>query len=90
MVLGADTPLGEIAQVTDKIGCEAVVLSGIVEPDNQVLESQLPGLVSSLDIPVFVGGQVSVNYIDQIMRAGAVALGADIDIGKKSLETALS
>jgi DNA-binding transcriptional MerR regulator len=90
VVLGADMPLGEIAQVSDKIGCEAIVLSGIVEPDSQVLETQLPGLVSSVDIPVFVGGQVSVNCIDQVMRAGAIALGADIDIGKKSLETALS
>jgi hypothetical protein len=90
VVLGADMPLGEIAQVTDKIGCEAIVLSGVVEPESQVLETRLPGLVSSVDIPVFVGGQVSVNFVDQVMRAGAVVLGTDLDIGRKSLETALS
>ncbi|MGD9265043.1 MAG: MerR family transcriptional regulator [Lysobacterales bacterium] len=90
VVLGADMPLGEIAQVTDKIGCEAIVLSGIVDPESQVLESELPGLVSSVDIPVFVGGPISVNRVDQVMRAGAIALGADVDVGRKTLETALS
>lgn len=90
VVLGADMPLEDIPQVTDKIGCEAVLLSGIVEPGKQLLETQLPRLVSSVDVPVFLGGPVSVNCVDEIMRAGAVALGADIDIGRKNLELALS
>jgi DNA-binding transcriptional MerR regulator/methylmalonyl-CoA mutase cobalamin-binding subunit len=90
VVLGADMPLEDVAEASDKIGCEAVVLSGVVEPGQDVLQKQLPRLVASVDIPVFVGGQVSVNFIDEIMRAGAVVLGADIDIGRKSLEAALS
>lgn len=90
VVLGADMPLEDIPEVTDKIGCEAVLLSGIVEPGKQLLETQLPRLVSSVDVPVFLGGPVSVNCVDEIMRAGAVALGADIDIGRKNLELALS
>jgi DNA-binding transcriptional MerR regulator/methylmalonyl-CoA mutase cobalamin-binding subunit len=90
VVLGADMPLEGMAEAAEKIGCDAVVLSGVVNPDSEVLEKQLAGLVSSIDTPVFVGGQVSVNFTDQIMRAGAVALGADVEIGKKQLETMLS
>jgi DNA-binding transcriptional MerR regulator len=90
VVLGADMPLEGIPQVVDKIGCEAVLLSGVVKPDKQVLDTQLPPLVSAVDIPVFVGGPVSVNCVDEIMRAGAIALGTDIDIGIKNLELALS
>ena len=90
VVLGADMPLEDVAVAAEKIGCDAVMLSGVVEPEKEVLEKQLPRLVSSADIPVFVGGQVSINFVDEIMRAGAIALGADVDIGRKSLEAALS
>lgn len=90
VVLGADMPLEEIPQATEKIGCNAVVLSGIVDPEAQLLETALPKLVSYVEVPVFVGGPVSVNFVDDIMRAGAIVLGTDIDIGRKSLETALS
>ncbi|MCW8926243.1 MAG: hypothetical protein OQJ84_08310, partial [Xanthomonadales bacterium] len=90
VVLGADMPLEDIPQVTDKIDCAAVVLSGVVDPERQLLETALPKLVSSVEVPVFVGGPVSVNFVDEIMRAGAIVLGTDIDIGRKSLETAVS
>ncbi len=90
VVLGADMPLEGIAQVVDKIGCRAVLLSGVVEPDKTVLETHLPRLVSAVEVPVFAGGPVSVNCIDEIMRSGAIVLGTDIDIGRKSLEAALS
>jgi DNA-binding transcriptional MerR regulator/methylmalonyl-CoA mutase cobalamin-binding subunit len=90
VVLGADMPLEGIAEAAEKTGCDAVVLSGVVDPDSKDFEKQLTRLVSSMDTPVLVGGPVSVNFIDQVMRAGAVALGADVDIGKKQLETMLS
>lgn len=90
VVLGADMPLADLVQVAEKVGCDAVVLSGVVEPDVRVIEEQLPKLVSSVDVPVFVGGQVSVNSVSEIVRSGAIVLGTDIEIGRKNLEIALS
>lgn len=90
IVLGSDLPLEEIPPVVEKIACGAVVLSGVVKPGKDVLERQLPKLVSRAGVPVFMGGPVSVMCLDQVLRAGVVALGADIEIGRKSLEAALS
>jgi hypothetical protein len=46
---------------------------------------ELPPLVESLDVPVFIGGRTSVAHRDEIVRAGARALGSDIELGLKRL-----
>ncbi|HKJ18602.1 MAG TPA: MerR family transcriptional regulator [Xanthomonadales bacterium] len=87
--LGASMPLEEIAYVAEKKKCDAIVLSGSVEPDLQVIEQDLAKLVSQADIPVFVGGQSSVAVCDAINKTGAIALGQDISTGLKRLNDAL-
>lgn len=87
--LGASMPLSEIAYVATKKQCVAVVLSGSVEPDPEVIEHDLAALVDELDIPVFVGGQSSVGICDAINRTGATALGQDIPTGLQRLAAAL-
>ncbi len=87
--LGASMPLDEIAFVARKKKCDAIVLSGSVEPDKKVIENDLAKLVSDVDLPVFVGGQSSVAVCDAINKTGATALGQDISTGLKRLALAL-
>jgi len=81
VTLGANMPLNELPFVADKTGCDAVVLSGAMEPGKTLLERDLPQLTDELTIPVFIGGQASVLAFGKINRAGAQALGQDMEIG---------
>jgi len=87
--LGASMPLEEIAYVSRKKKCEAIVLSGSVEPDPKVIDRDLASLVDEVEVPVFVGGQSSIAVCDAINRTGATALGQDIPTGLKRLSEAL-
>lgn len=88
--LGANMPLEELATVARKKHCEAVVLSGAIEPSRETLGRDLPKLVEECPAPVFVGGLSSVYACDAINRAGAEALGRDIDHGLRRLAEAFS
>jgi len=79
--LGANMPLEELATVARKKGCSAIVLSGAIEPAREVLSRGLPNLVAAEAAPVLVGGLSSVYACDAIDRAGAEALGRDIEHG---------
>jgi len=89
LTLGADTPLQELARVADKTKSDAIVLSGAVQPAEAVLNRGLPELVEAVSVPVFVGGQASVLAADAIGKAGAEALGQDMQLGLKRLNTRL-
>lgn len=90
LTLGADTPLQELARVAVKTKSDAIVLSGAVQPAEAVLSRELPELVEAVSIPVFVGGQASVLAADAIGKAGADALGQDMELGLKRLSTQLA
>lgn len=83
-------PLSEVAYVAGKKGCEAIVLSGSMEPDTKVIENDLAELVASTEIPVFVGGQSSVAVCEAINRTGATALGQEILAGLNRLKAYLA
>jgi len=81
LTLGANMPLNELSYVARKRQCDAIVLSGAIEPDPDVLKRQLPKLVSHARVPVFIGGQASVLACNAINKTGAEALGQDIELG---------
>ncbi|HEY5623012.1 MAG TPA: B12-binding domain-containing protein, partial [Gammaproteobacteria bacterium] len=85
VLLGADMPIDELAATATTAGCEAIVLAGSIEPAPEVMQKQLPRLTAATSSPVFVGGLTSVDYHDAVTRAGAVALGSDIDQGIRRL-----
>ena len=85
VVLGADMPLEEMAAAARKIGCRAIVLSGLVEPDRRTLEDGLVKLAAEADVPVLIGGQVSVEHFDRLRRMGVEPLGVDVDTGLRRL-----
>jgi len=82
--------LRELACVANRTHCNAIVLSGAIEPSADTLELDLPWLVRELTVPVFVGGQASVLACDAINKAGAEALGQDMKHGLARLADRLT
>ena len=89
VLLGADMPLAEMGYAARRAQADAVVLSGSIEPSAGLLAHELPQLVRTAGVPVFVGGRSSVRGRDQIVAAGAEPLGADITAGLRRLGEAL-
>jgi cobalamin-dependent methionine synthase I len=87
---GPDMPLEHLAKIARSKHCTAIVLSGAVEPPGEVLNDDLPGLVTATSLPVFVGGLSSVYGCDAITKAGAEPLGQDIDHGLQRLKEVLA
>lgn len=83
--LGPDMPLRELVLTVRRSGCDAIVLSGSVTPQDGLLERELPWLVQHADCPVFMGGASSVRCSGAIERAGALPLGTDIRTSMKRI-----
>ena len=88
--LGANMPLAELSAVASKKECAAIVLSGAIEPSRETLNHDLPDLVNASESPILIGGLSSVYACDAINRAGAEALGRDIEHGLQRLKEVLS
>lgn len=88
--LGANMPLHELAFVATKKDCAAILLSGAIEPSSQTVSKDLPALVKQAGMPVLIGGLSSVYGCDAINRAGAEALGRDIEHGLSRLGEVLT
>lgn len=79
VMLGADLPLNELVMALKRSDADCIVLSGAIQPSDEVIEKDLPDLVNRIDRPVCVGGLASVMKRDAISRAGAIPLGEDIE-----------
>lgn len=90
MILGADMPLENLAQVAEKSNASAIVLSCTVQPAPEVFRKQLPELVVASKVPVCVGGPGSVVASTIIERAGATVCGADVEVGIAKIEKLLT
>lgn len=88
--LGVNMPLHELGYVARKKQCSAILLSGAIEPSPETLSKDLPKLVKSAEMPVLVGGLSSVYACDAINRAGAEALGRDVEHGLSRIREVLS
>jgi DNA-binding transcriptional MerR regulator/methylmalonyl-CoA mutase cobalamin-binding subunit len=89
VLLGADTPLADLAPTAKRSSSDAVILSGSISPAPYVLERDLPALASASSIPVIVGGNTSMRHGDAMIRAGAIRLGDDIQTGLRQLNNLL-
>jgi len=90
IVLGADTPLPEIAVACRSSESEGIVLSMSVEPAAGLLEKELPALARASDVPVFVGGATAVGNRHAIAKAGAIALGVGLEDGVRLIGATLA
>jgi methylmalonyl-CoA mutase cobalamin-binding subunit len=87
ILLGADLPLEEFPAAVQKTECAAIVLSGLIAPEREILERQLPHLVEVAGVPVFAGGKASTGAADALRRAGIEVLGTDIAQGMNRLQS---
>lgn len=90
VLLGADTPLADIAVACNRSGCEAVVVSSSIDPAPEFFRSALPTLVRAVHEPVFVGGRTGTRYAPEIRAAGAVPLGSELDAGVRAIAARLA
>jgi DNA-binding transcriptional MerR regulator len=90
IVLGADTPFHEIAHACRSSASDAIVVSMSVEPAAGLIERELATLVHEAGVPVFVGGATAVTLARAIEKAGAVALGVDLEGGVRLLAARLA
>jgi len=88
--LGANMPLQELAHVAKKTHADAVVLSGSIPPERKTFASELEILTATCGIPVFIGGLASVQACDVINKAGAIALGNDLESGLQRIADQLA
>jgi DNA-binding transcriptional MerR regulator/methylmalonyl-CoA mutase cobalamin-binding subunit len=74
VLLGADTPLEEVAIAARRGNCDAVIVSMSVDPSPGILDRRLPALVRGAGVPVFVGGGAAARNKSAIAAAGAGTL----------------
>jgi len=78
ILLGANMPLEELPKAVTASQAQAIVLSGSSSQDVELIKDKLAKLVHQVQIPVFIGGQGSVNCAT-IKEVGAFAVGQEID-----------
>lgn len=83
LLLGANTPLQQLPAVLEKKNCVGIILSCAFRPSRSVLDNDLPGLVSEVAVPVFVGGGCTSRCLKKIEAAGALSMGETIGSGLK-------
>ena len=86
ILLGSDMPLAPIPHVVKRSGSQAIVLTGAAELVPQAIQQQLITLLEKTGLPVFVGGQASSRYRNEIEAAGAIAVGEDLTVGLHTLK----
>lgn len=89
VVLGANMPLEELPGAARQARCEAIVLSGSMEPEPELLNQRLPRVVAESSVPIIVGGAASVRCHDALRWAGAEPVGEDLAQGIRRIEALL-
>ena len=90
VILGVNMPLEELPAATRKTGASAIVLSGLIDTEDDLISKGLPKLVRESPVPVYIGGRTSVINFDGLKSAGVHPMGSDIDTALKTLSDHLS
>jgi hypothetical protein len=90
VLLGADTPLEDIAIASSRSRCDAIVISSSIDPSDELFTRALPALVRAARVPVFVGGRTGARHGSKITAAGAVPLGSGLDEGVRTIAATLA
>lgn len=81
ILLGADMPLHELPLVLTRTRADGLVLSGSSIADCRALSMQIYGLIRSVSVPVFIGGEVADKCREVIEAPGGIAVGPDLVSG---------
>jgi MerR family transcriptional regulator, light-induced transcriptional regulator len=90
VLLGADTPIAELAMAQRRCAADALVISSYMDPAPGLLERELPGLTAQAGVPVFVGGATATRHEREINAAGAIALGCGLADAVRLISTKLT
>lgn len=90
VLLGANLPLEEIPAAAAQSQSQAVVLSGSGAFSFAGNAERLHNIVAETQVPVFIGGECSVNERDIIAKAGAVPLGREIPKALEQIRSRLA
>lgn len=90
VLLGADTPLLDVAIARQRSQCDAVVVSSSVDPAPSFFREELPQLVRQAGVPVFVGGSTAIRHRREVSATGAVPLGVELEDGVRLVATTLA
>jgi DNA-binding transcriptional MerR regulator/methanogenic corrinoid protein MtbC1 len=90
VLLGANTPLKDMAFAQQRSHSAAIVISSSIDPAPGRLERELPKLVRESGVPVFVGGGTAIRHRAAIVSAGAIALGNALEHGVRMIQATLT
>jgi MerR family transcriptional regulator, light-induced transcriptional regulator len=90
VLLGANTPLQDIALAQRRSNSKAVVISSSIDPAPGLLERELPKLIRQTGVPIFIGGATALRHREAVTAAGAIALGVGIVNGVRLIAATLT
>ncbi len=90
ILLGANAPFEEVALAQSRSMSSAVVISSSIDLGPGQLRRELAQLVRKTGVPVFVGGSTAQRRRRDILAAGAIALGVEIEHGVRLVARALA
>jgi len=85
ILLGADMPLNQLAEVVHRSNSNGIILSGSHKNENKQLTDELIDLVRDSDVPVFIGGKVTKDLQQEIEFSGSISIGEDITEGLQTI-----
>jgi DNA-binding transcriptional MerR regulator len=89
VLLGADTPLAEVAIAQRQSRCDGIAISSSLDPEAGFIEQDLSQLVRQVSVPVFIGGATAIRHRKTISSTGAIALGSDLEDGVRLIRVTL-
>lgn len=89
IILGANTPLEEIAVARERSGAAGILLSGSITEEEELPWQELTTLATTTQAPLFVGGRVSLQHHEALNAIGAISLGVDTATALRRMELEL-
>lgn len=89
IVLGANTPLDQLALVAERIHCDAIILAASSRPDDGIMRKALPELIRAAPMPVFIGGRITGRCSRELLDLGALVLHDDFQQALRAINNAL-
>lgn len=89
IMLGANMPIEELPAAAKRAACDAIVLSASIKPSAEMLHKQLSALSQNSAVPIFLGGPTSISCRDDIVRAGIMPLGIELEKAIELINTSL-
>lgn len=75
LYLGPSLPLAQLPPVVERVRPVAIALSGTSQTCDAGLQTELTRLLNKVDIPVYLGGEMSESAREQLAQLGIVPVG---------------